>query len=120
MNLFSDYKKKILIYLKKLGRKKIIHLPKVLNNFTVELPPKGHEAEISCNVALVLAKINVCHAKVQTIENRQAHLPLVTVKSGILMTEVQNYAKIAIMLANLATRKHFDDIKQYNIFKSFG
>ena len=58
MNLFSDYKKKILIHLKKLRRKKIIHLPKDLNNFTVELPPKGHEAEISCNVALVLAKIN--------------------------------------------------------------
>ena len=58
MNLFLDYQKKILDYLKSLKKKKIIDLPKNLKNLTVELPPTGHKADISCNVALILAKFN--------------------------------------------------------------
>ena len=45
-------------YLKSLEKKKIIDLPNNLKSLTVELPPKGHEADMSCNVAMILAKFN--------------------------------------------------------------
>jgi len=58
MNLLLDYQKKILDSLINLKKKKIISIPEYLNNLTVELPPKGQKADISCNAAMVLAKIN--------------------------------------------------------------
>ena len=58
MNLLSDYQKKIFICLKKLENKKIIKFPPQVKRFIVELPPKNHKADISCNAAMVLAKIN--------------------------------------------------------------
>ena len=58
MNLFSNYQKKILYYLKSLEKKNIIDLPNNLKSLTVELPPKRHEADMSCNVAMILAKFN--------------------------------------------------------------
>ena len=58
MNLFLDYQKKFSVYLKNLKRKNIIDLPDNLKSLTVELPPKGYNADISCNVAMVLAKYN--------------------------------------------------------------
>ena len=58
MNLFSNYQKRFLHYLKSLKKKKIIDLPNHLKNLTVELPPKGHKADMSCNVAMILAKFN--------------------------------------------------------------
>ena len=58
MNLFSNYQKRFLHYLKSLKRKKIIDLPNNLKSLTVELPPKGHKADMSCNVAMILAKFN--------------------------------------------------------------
>ena len=58
MNLFSNYQKRFLHYLKSLEKKKIIVLPNNLKNLTVELPPKGHKADMSCNVAMILAKFN--------------------------------------------------------------
>ena len=58
MNLFSNYQKNFLDFLKSLEKKKIINLPDNLKSLTVELPPKGHKADISCNVAMILAKLN--------------------------------------------------------------
>ena len=58
MNLFLNYQKRFLHYLKSLEKKKIIDLPNNLKNLTVELPPKGHKADMSCNVAMILAKFN--------------------------------------------------------------
>ena len=58
MNLFLNYQKKFLYYLKDLNKKKIIDCPVNIKNLTVELPPKGHNADISCNVAMILAKFN--------------------------------------------------------------
>ena len=57
MNLFLDYQKKIFKNLKNLEKKKIIKIPPQLN-LTVELPPINQKADMSCNVALILAKIN--------------------------------------------------------------
>ena len=45
-------------YLKSLEKKKIIDLPDNLKSLIVELPPKGHKADMSCNVAMILAKFN--------------------------------------------------------------
>jgi arginyl-tRNA synthetase len=57
MNLFLEYQKKIIRSLKNLEKKKIILIPSNFN-ITVELPPKNHKADISCNAAMLLAKIN--------------------------------------------------------------
>ena len=58
MNLLFDYQKRFLDYLKSLKNAKIIDLPDNLKSLTVELPPKGHKADISCNAAMILAKLN--------------------------------------------------------------
>ena len=58
MNLFSDYQKRIFNSLKSLEKKKIIKIPPSIKNFTVELPPKNQKADISCNAAMILAKVN--------------------------------------------------------------
>ena len=58
MNLFLDYQKKIFNSLKSLEKRKIIHIPSKLKNFTVELAPKNQKADISCNAAMILAKAN--------------------------------------------------------------
>ena len=44
MNLFLNYQKKFLDYLKNLKKKKIIDLPDNLKSLTVELPPKGTQS----------------------------------------------------------------------------
>ena len=58
MNLFLDYQKKIFNSLKSLEKKKIIQIPSNLKNFTVELPPQNQKSDISCNAAMILAKVN--------------------------------------------------------------
>ena len=58
MNLFLDYQKKIFNCLKNLEKKSKIKIPLNLKNFTVELPPKNHRADLSCNAAMILAKTN--------------------------------------------------------------
>jgi len=58
MNLFSDYQKKIFNSLKDLKKKKIIQIPSKLKSITIELPPKNQMADISCNAAMILAKVN--------------------------------------------------------------
>ena len=57
MNLFLEYQKKIFRTLKKLEKKKLIKIP-LKFNFIVELPPKNQLADLSCNIAMVLAKFN--------------------------------------------------------------
>ena len=57
MNLFLEYQKKIFKTLKKLEKKKLIQIPSNLN-FIVELPPQNQQADLSCNVAMTLAKLN--------------------------------------------------------------
>ena len=58
MNLFIDYQRKIKFFLKNLAQIGAINLPEQIPNLTVELPPKGVDADISCNVAMLLAKYN--------------------------------------------------------------
>ena len=58
MNLFLDYQKKIFDSIRSLGKKETIIIPSKLKSFTVELPPKNQKADISCNAAMILAKIN--------------------------------------------------------------
>jgi arginyl-tRNA synthetase len=58
MNLLLHYQKKIFNSLKNLEKKKLIQISSRLKRFTVELPPKNHKADISCNAAMILAKVN--------------------------------------------------------------
>ena len=58
MNLLLHYQKKIFNSLKNLEKKKLIQISSQLKRFTVELPPKNHKADISCNAAMILAKVN--------------------------------------------------------------
>ena len=57
MNIFLEYQQKIFKTLKKLEKKRLIQLPKNIN-FIVEIPPKNQNADLSCNVSMVLAKSN--------------------------------------------------------------
>jgi len=58
MNLFLEYNKKISNLLKELKDKNLIILPENPKSLTVELPPKGNHAHISCNAAMILSKVN--------------------------------------------------------------
>ena len=58
MNLFSEYQIKIFKVLKSLEKKKLIKIPSNLKGINIELPPKNQKADISCNAAMVLAKLN--------------------------------------------------------------
>ncbi len=58
MNLLSYYQNKIFNCLKKLEKKKIIKLSKQLKKISVELPPRNHQADLSCNAAMILSKYN--------------------------------------------------------------
>ena len=58
MNLLLHYQKRIFNGLKNLEKKKLIQISSQLKRFTVELPPKNHKADISCNAAMILAKVN--------------------------------------------------------------
>lgn len=73
MNIFSLYRKKIFKRLKKLEKEKIIKIPSSIKSFTVELPPKNQSANISCNAALILAKINK-KSPIQLAEVLKKHL----------------------------------------------
>ena len=75
MNLFLDYQKKIFNSLKSLEKRKIIHIPSKLKNFTVELAPKNQKADISCNAAMVLAKFNNS-SPIKLAETLKKHLLL--------------------------------------------
>ena len=57
MNLFLEYQNKIFNVLKKLEKKKLIQIS-FQTSITVELPPKNQKADISCNAAMILAKLN--------------------------------------------------------------
>ena len=58
MNLFLDYQKKIFNSLIKLKRKGLIKIPYEQKGIIVELPPKNQKADLSCNAAMALAKVN--------------------------------------------------------------
>ena len=58
MNLLLDYQNKILKCLITLEKKKLLQISKELKNFTVELPPKNQKADLSCNAAMILSKVN--------------------------------------------------------------
>ena len=73
MNLFFDYQHKIFNSLKNFEKKKLIKIPDQIKNFTVELPPKNQKADISCNAAMILAKVNNTSA-VKLAEVLKEHL----------------------------------------------
>tara|TARA_Y100000590_G_scaffold182667_1_gene208165 strand:- start:12203 stop:13930 length:1728 start_codon:yes stop_codon:yes gene_type:complete len=58
MNLFLEYQNKIFKHFKNLEKKGIIKIPTNIKSFSVELPPKNQKADLSCNAAMILAKIN--------------------------------------------------------------
>ena len=76
MNLFLEYQKKIFNTLKNLEKKKLIQIPSQFN-LTVELPPKNQKADISCNAAMILAKLND-NSPVQLAEILKKHLLALT------------------------------------------
>ena len=58
MNLFFDYNKKISSFLENLEKKNILKSSGAISSLTVELPPKGLKGDLSCNAAMILAKLN--------------------------------------------------------------
>ena len=58
MNLLLEYQNKFLNFLKRLKNDKIIYFPDSIKGLTVELTPKDKNADISCNMAMILVKFN--------------------------------------------------------------
>ena len=58
MNIFSQYTVKIKKLLNDLKKKGKIILPNNLDGIFVDIPPKNFLGDISCNVAMILSKIN--------------------------------------------------------------
>ena len=58
MNLFTDYHKKFFVALKEMKKRNLLDFPEKFNNHSVELPPKEQPADISTNIAMLLAKYN--------------------------------------------------------------
>ena len=58
MNIFSQYQKTFYKYLISLKKKKVIDFPSDVKNLTVEPPPKNQSSDMSCNIAMLLAKHN--------------------------------------------------------------
>ena len=72
MNLFLEYQERISKILKKLEKKKLIKIPSK-PYLTVELPPRNQKADISCNAAMILAKLNK-NSPVKLAEILKKHL----------------------------------------------
>ncbi len=85
MNLFNDYKLKIHNALIKLEKEKKILLPAKIFHFTVELPPKNQDSHISCNVAMILSKLN-----------NKAPIELAKDLSDIFLKEFDEFEKIEV------------------------
>jgi arginyl-tRNA synthetase len=58
MNIFKNYQKDFSLLLNELNKKKIIIFNDSVKNLTVEPPPKNFLADMSCNAALILSKLN--------------------------------------------------------------
>ena len=58
MNIFEDYKNKIISIIKKAAKDKLLILPENLNGVNVDSTPPKIDFDISTNVSMVLAKIN--------------------------------------------------------------
>ena len=58
MNIFKNYNKKFFLLFNQLNNKKIILFNDKITNLTVELPPENFLADMSCNAALILSKLN--------------------------------------------------------------
>ena len=58
MNIFEDYKNKIISIIKKAAKDKLLTLPENLNGVNVDSTPPKIDFDISTNVSMVLAKIN--------------------------------------------------------------
>ena len=58
MNIFNQYKIKIKNLVINLNNRGRINLTENIDDFTIDIPPKNFNGDISCNVALILAKSN--------------------------------------------------------------
>ncbi len=97
MNLFADYKEKIYSFLKKLSKNDLILNSNTFENLTVELPPKNVTTDVSCNVAMILAKINKRspidlgnYLKTQLLQNFEEFDKIEVVSPGFLNITFKN------------------------------
>ena len=58
MNIFEEYKKKLITIIKKAEKDKLLILPENLNSVNVNSTPPKIDFDISTNVSMVLAKPN--------------------------------------------------------------
>ena len=115
MNLFSDYQKKIFKSLKNLEKKKIIIIPSEIKSFSVELPPKNQNADISSNAAMVLAKSNNS-SPIKIAEILKKHL-LLNFKE-FKSIEIAGPGFININFTDLFWKEHIIKIIKFN--KKYG
>ena len=58
MNIFEEYKNKILTIIKKAEKDKLLILPENLNGVNVDSTPPNIDFDLSTNVSMVLSKSN--------------------------------------------------------------
>ena len=58
MNIFEEYKNKILTIIKKAEKDKLLVLPENLNGVNVDSTPPNIDFDLSTNVSMVLSKSN--------------------------------------------------------------
>ena len=99
MNLFLFYQKKFIKCLKTLSENNKIIIPRDFNSLTVELPPKNQKADMSCNVAMILAK-----------HNNISILDIGTVIKNTFLSEFKEFENIDVAkqgFLNITFRKTF-------------
>jgi len=99
MNIFLDYKKKFLVFLKKLQKNKIISIPDNLEGLIVELPPKNNQAHLSSNAAMIIAKFN-----------KKNPLDIANILRENLLTDFKEFEKIDVAkpgFLNINLKKDF-------------
>ena len=58
MNIFEEYKNKLINIIKKAQKDKLLTLPDNLNGINVDSTPPNIDFDVSTNVSMVLSKVN--------------------------------------------------------------
>ena len=126
MNIYAIYLEKIKELLIDLEKQKKIKLTDNLNNLTIELTPRELQGDISCNVALLLSKINnktpkdiAELLKANLIDKFPEFKAIFIAEPGFLNIEFTDkfWQKFLINLLNLKEKygSSFSSSKRYNI-----
>ncbi len=109
MNLYKEYENKIKFFLKEIEKKKVLVLTENLKNLTVESPPRNQKADMACNVAMILSKIN-----------KKSPIDLANILKKYLLDEFKEIEKVDVAkpgFLNITFRINFWEDYLFKIIK---